>query len=299
MRITNRLDFPDALVRAVANDGYSRGDSDLTATEVPSPPRLVALRRRYEAELSEDVAERIWSLFGQVTHGILERAGSPNALVEERLFTTVRGWKVSGQLDHYTLSEDGRLDDWKVSSTWSAKNGGKADWIAQANILALLLREHGFPVQQARVILICRDWRKNEALRYSDYPQSQVIAMPMLLWPATEQSRYLDERVRLHQEARAALANDEALPHCSPSDRWQKEAVWAVVKDGNKKATKLCKSEAEAVNVIGDAPKMHIEFRPGMAVRCSQYCSVVTHCQALADGQWLSEELTTTDEDAA
>jgi len=104
------------------------------------------------------------------------------------------------------------------------------------------------------------------------------------MWPEDVTLKYLAQRIRIQQDARVAL------PFCSREERWQKDATWAVVKDGNKRASKLCRSLEEAEAVIGEAPKFHIDFRPGVATRCEQYCSVRDQCRALADGQWAEGE---------
>lgn len=293
--LTNLLDLPLPIVRAVAADPYDNQGSDATVTELIGPPRLGALRRAHAAEIVEDASQRIWSLWGRAIHHILEQAGRdlPDTLTEERLFTTVRGWKVSGALDTHSLVNH-RLSDYKAVAWYGVKDGAKDEYVAQANLLTLLLRQHKHRVEQAEVVVLVRDHRQSDFKRYAadGYPETPIKKLPVILWSVEEQARYLDERVRLHQEARAALKAGAALPHCTPTERWQRPTVWAVVKDGNKKATKLCKSEDEAIAVIGEAPKMHVEFRPGVAVRCSAYCQVASQCRQLTDGQWKDGEWT-------
>src|SRR3954463_10849323 len=38
MKLTNRLGLPEPIVAAVANDGYSRGDADISVTSLLKPP---------------------------------------------------------------------------------------------------------------------------------------------------------------------------------------------------------------------------------------------------------------------
>ena len=98
--LTNKLNLPLAVVKAVTNDPYTRGDSDISVTQLISPPYQRRLRQTVEPV--EDVAERLFSLYGQLAHGLLERAGlKVGSNVETRLFTEVSGWKVSGQYDLY------------------------------------------------------------------------------------------------------------------------------------------------------------------------------------------------------
>lgn len=71
--LTNKLNLPLAVVQAVTNDPYTRGDSDISVTQLISPPYQRRLRQTVEPV--EDVAERLFSLYGQLAHGLLERAG--------------------------------------------------------------------------------------------------------------------------------------------------------------------------------------------------------------------------------
>lgn len=304
--LTNLFDLPLPIVRAVAADPYDNQGSDATVTELIGPPRLAALRRAHADTLTEDASERVWSLWGRAIHHILEQAGRdlPDTLTETRLFTTVAGWRVSGALDTHSLVNH-RLSDYKAVAWYGVKDGAKADYVAQSNLLTLLLHEHDHRVDEAEIVVLVRDHRQSDYKRYAadGYPVTPIKKIPVRLWSRDEQYAYLHERVRLHQEARAALANRGALPLCTPEERWQRAPTWAVVKDGNVKATKLCPSEAEALAVIGEAKKMHVEYRPGLAVRCTQYCAVKTQCQAYSqatgDLQWQAGELGDTAADPA
>jgi hypothetical protein len=165
--LTNKLNLPRSIVAAVTNDGYSRGKSDISVTQLISPPFQRKLRETVEPQ--EDVADRIWSLLGQSVHTVLERAypeGTTDAVVETRLFTTVEGWSVSGQMD---VLEAGTLMDFKVTSVWSRK--GKPEWEQQLNLLAALCRrqmaETGdvrFNVNRIQIIAIFRDWVQSKTL---------------------------------------------------------------------------------------------------------------------------------------
>ena len=73
MKYTNKLNLPQPLVSAIVNDKYDSGTSDISVTSLLKPYQLRALERHHD-KLTEDIADRIWSLLGQVIHGILERA---------------------------------------------------------------------------------------------------------------------------------------------------------------------------------------------------------------------------------
>jgi hypothetical protein len=200
--LTNRLNLPHSIVQAVLNDSYV-GGGDISVTQLIQPPYLRRLRQQHP--LQEDVADRIWSLVGQVGHAILERYSPVNALKEERLYMSVNGWDVSGQFD---LLEDGVLSDWKFTSIWAGMNGGKEEWTQQLNLLRLLCdnqlantRDKRYRVNKLQIIAIYRDWQKSKLKREEDYPPSQVDVIPIELWDRDRAMEYLDKRVALHQNA--------------------------------------------------------------------------------------------------
>ena len=202
MKLTNRMNLPEAIVEAVRNDGYTKGDADISVTQLVAPPQKVALEREYADQITEDASDRIFSLIGQSIHTILERANR-KGVSERRLSIMVEGWKISGAMDLY--EEDGVLNDYKTTSAWSVKNGIKDEWLAQLNSYAHILRENGHEVRGLRVVALLRDWSKMEAARSPDYPQSQVAVMPVELWPAQIAAKYVRDRVILHQLARQSL----------------------------------------------------------------------------------------------
>jgi len=271
MKITNRLNLPSALVAAVANDPYQPGECNITVSRLIQPPRKVALEALYSKEITEDVSDRLWALFGQAVHVILERAET-EALVEQRLTIQRQEWKISGRFDRFAFTE-GILQDYKVCSAYAVKNGTKQEWDCQLNILATILREHGHDIRQLEVVAILRDWSKNYVSRGSDYPDRQVLKIEIPLWSLEKCEEYLDERIRLHQMARTNL------PECSPEERWAKPDQWALTKDGRKTAVRVYDQEIEAQVALRMAGPNHaIEHRPGKNLRCESYCPAAPFC---------------------
>jgi len=270
--ITNNAKMPAAIVAAVRNDPYSRGDADISCTTLIGPPMIRHLREQHADDIEEDAADRIWSLVGQAVHAVVERAAAPCELQEERLFATFEadgvGPKVvSGQFDLF----DGRvLTDLKVTSVWSVKAGIKAEWEAQLNVLAELLRCYGFEPRELQIVAIARDWRKNEAQRYDDYPARQVVTLPVPLWPRRQAVEYIHARLQAH------YARDPEP--CTPDERWDKPDTWAVMRKGRKSAMRVLPSEEEAQRWKEDNGGDSIVHRPGASPRCEQYCEVAQWC---------------------
>lgn len=287
--LTNRLGLPEGVARAVANDPYSKGASDISVTQLITPPYQRKLRE--ENEPQEDVSDRIWSLLGQATHTILERA-YPEAirkgdsalsiaelyekqgyLVEERLYMPWHSWLVSGAFDVY---ERGTMFDYKVTSVWSVKGETKIEWEQQLNLLRLLAYESGLPPpEKLTIIAILRDWSKLKARIDGHYPQAQVVPVDIPVWSLSEARDYLDERMSAHFE--------QPLVPCSDTERWKDEDVWALMKEGRKSAVKLFDTKSVAEDFLDEIKpadkKLHyIDLRPGTHKRCMDYCNVAHAC---------------------
>lgn len=269
MKVTNRAELPQAIVDAVLNDAYSKGDANISVTGLLKPPRLVALEDQHENEIVEDASDRIWSLLGQAVHTILERANR-KAIAERRLSIEIEGWKVSGGMDVY--EEGGILLDYKTTSVWKLVKGDLIEWEKQLNLYAVILRSQGHKVEKLQVIAILRDWSKMEADRDPLYPQAQVVNINIPLWDPDKAYKFMRERVILHQQAKLSL------PECTPEDRWARPDVWAVMKVGRKTAVKLYSNENEAKAHVGFDKALSVVHRPGMSVRCKAYCSVSKFC---------------------
>lgn len=284
MKITNRFGLPESIVQAVANDPYSDEGSDITASKLADPPQIRVLMRKHRDELEEDVRDRVWALFGQAVHAIIERA-EPSEIAETRLFWNVLGWRLSGALDRYKL-DAGKLSDFKVTSAWTIVYGDRVvEWTRQLNTLAELIVRNGGEVRDLEIVAILRDWSESKAMQGGNYPQAQIVAIPIPLWPQDERIAYIEERIRVHQAAELG-----AVPRCTDGERWLQPSTWAVTKKGNKKAARVLDTEAEAQAYIDAAdpkvkPLLSIEERRGEYVRCASYCPVSRFCP-----QWAADK---------
>lgn len=265
MNLTNLHGLPDALVNAVRNDPYT-GGGDISATKLIDAPRRRTLYKKNKDFVVEDVSERIWSLMGQAVHTVLERAGT-SALVEERLYAEVNGWKVSGQFDRLHLS-DAVLQDWKVCSVYKAD--GDISWERQLNVLRWLAFKNGYTVDRLQVVAIFRDWKRSEAERKPDYPQRNVMTIDIPVWSLEECERYVCERVSLHQ-----LSDAGEEVECTEEERWYSGTTYALMKEGGARAKRVVPILAD----LGEIPAGHyVQERPGMNRRCEGYCEVAPFC---------------------
>lgn len=316
MRLTNRHNLPAPLVNAIRNDPYSRGHSDISVTQLIQPPQIRYLARGMEIE--EDASDCIWRLLGQAVHTILERACDGKDIAEQRVFSNVRGWVVSGQFDLH--QEDHTLNDYKITSVYT--RDGKIEWVNQLNLLRALCMRNGMRVDKLQVIAIFRDWRPKEALA-SDYPKSQVAVIPVEMWPIEEAEAYLDERVRLHQM--------DIPPPCTNEERWQQPTQWALMQGQVDQWALMQKDRKRAIRLYDEkptgelkpdqyiehrpgepgkravrlfdskplfmqlGPRQYWEYRPGAYRRCENYCAVSRLCpqwKTYEESQRLNEDAT-------
>lgn len=280
MILTNRLGLPRSIENAVRNDDYHRGNAHISVTGLIGPARKRAIEIAHASEITEDVADRIWSLMGQIAHGILERADD-QGWCEERLYIERHGWRISGKFDRYVLEPDGLLQDYKLTSTFTIKDGRKTEWEAQENLYALMLREHGYQVSRLEVVAILRDWQRSKARHTKDYPQSPVAIIPIEAWSEGTINAYITGRLIAHGRAQ------HSLPECTADERWELPAKYALYKEGNTRAISLHNTVDEADIALrqkimeqgnGKRATYFVHERPAEQRRCESYCAAYPFC---------------------
>jgi len=280
MKYTNKTNLPDTLFKSLSNDPYYK-IGDYSGSELPGPPQIRELRHRYNDKIEIDVFDLIYPLVGNNLHYILERSGVKNALVEEQLKATCGLWTVSGSPDFY--DENKVLWDYKLTSRWVLIDGVKPDWEAQLNIYKWILKQNGFNVSAMKICCIFRDWSKIQAAKVPDYPKHQVAVLKVGYWSMGETETYILNRIAKHENCKNLP--DSKLPECTPEERWEKPTKYAVMKKGNKKATKLFEDEMDAIKLVeklwkpGPKDSYEIVKRPGESIRCEYYCDVKDFCQ--------------------
>ena len=141
MKITNKFNLPDTLVEAVKIDGYSRGQSDYSVTEIMSPPRIQRLRQAHYHEMEQDVTDKLWAVMGTAIHKIMEDTNVKGHVKEERIFAEIDGVVLSGAIDLQTGNDNGvDITDYKFTSAWALRQD-KIDWVQQLNIYAWLINK--------------------------------------------------------------------------------------------------------------------------------------------------------------
>jgi hypothetical protein len=293
MKITNKFGMPQPFVDFAINDKYSKGKADISVTTLIDSPKIRLMKEKHDHEIEVDAVDMVWALFGTAVHSVLENSKqSENIITEERLYSTISGWVLSGAVDRQEIKDDQiTIVDYKVTSVWSVIYG-KPEWENQLNCYAYLVNDKNAfnksNVTNLKICAILRDWSRREAERKPDYPQAPIVFVDIPLWDHEKASKYIIDRMALHQEAQilADVHGDVGL--CSNEEMWKKDDTWAVKKKGQKRALRVLDSEEEAIKYIdwhNETDKaytkktdLEIEFRGGEYTRCGNYCSVADFC---------------------
>ena len=280
MKLTNKYNLPKPLFELLKSSIRKPSTDGFSVTNLLQPPQLLQLTRRHWDNLEVDISTKLWLVLGIAGHAIIQQGNIPNSLTEEKLFTVIDGEKIRARSD---LWLDEILYDWKFTSTWVAvfEPEGKPEWHAQLNIYAWLYSLQGFNTKELSIPAILRDWQKKKALQGGNYPPINFHEFNIPLWSTEDTVAYVKERIRLHKEV-AALP-DKDLPLCTDKERWVKNSVWAVMKEGRKSAVHLHDAQEGAMKELSSCDDKHyVEERKGEATRCINPCDVAPVCS-----QWL------------
>lgn len=281
MELTNKYGLPQPVVKALTRETYSRGKSNRSITQLIDSPRVRILRKEHDSQISEDVSEKLWAVLGNAVHRMFEDSADESHTTEERLFIDIEGWTISGAIDLQKAGDNGVVVmDYKTTSVWSVIYG-KVEWEYQLNCYAALVRRaKGEKVSGLKIIAIMRDWSSREAEFKPDYPKAPIVEIDVPLWFEEEQDAYLEGRVKIHQQAEFDRLTGTELPECSDTERWAKSPTWAVMKKGNKRATKVFDKPEEAHEFAASQGKdFEVVFRAGENTRCAaNWCRVNEFC---------------------
>jgi hypothetical protein len=309
--LTNKHNIPPPIYRAISNDSYSKGWADYSVTELLKPTRAATLEREHDDEIENDAMDYVWNVFGKAVHNIMEQGSedSDSEKSEMRLFAKINGKTVSGQIDYMSrkqYSNRGKKLDWsswtlwdyKVTSVWTliyAKDEARPEWVTQLNDYRLLAEKNWGSVDQLFVAVLLRDWSQGELTRrikrndVGNYPLHPLVVVPIPLLDLDAVEASMTKRMNRILAVRSTP--DMELPLCTAEERWEQPTKYAVMKKGNKKATKLFDDIIVANEFINKIPlqsarrNSYVETRQGISSRCERYCNAAPFCS-----QWKAEQ---------
>ena len=253
-------------------DIYQPTNSKMRVTELISAPLVKELMIKHWKELTEDVSNGLWRLLGTSCHYILKGGTPDNALGEERLSFTIGDTTITGQSDLY--SESG-IEDWKVTSVYSFLLGAKPEWEKQLNVYGFLWKKNGFPVKSLKINAILRDWQRSKAKFDNTYPQIPFLSLDVPVWDDSKITEYIFDRIAEHTIKPARECTDE--------EKWKRTTRYAIMKNENKKATRVFDTLKEAkvyIKALDEKKQLEykIDVREGECVKCENYCIVKNFC---------------------
>ena len=277
MKITNKHGVPETLVSLASREYYTKGAAQYSVTELLSPPRIRRLREQFHDKVEQDVTDMLWSMLGSALHVVMERGQTDGHITEERLFKEMDGVTISGQIDLQHERDGGVvITDYKFTSAWAVM-ADKPEWEQQLNVYRWLVETvKGNRVDALNICALIRDFSRHD--NREGYPAAPIQMVSIPMWDLKETEEFVRRRLDMHRDAKVAHDFGEALPDCSPEERWQSETVYAVKREGRKTAIRVFKDLEEA-NQLAEKEKGYVETRPGEPKRCTgNYCGVADWC---------------------
>lgn len=252
-----RWGLPLPLIRALIGRAHN-GTSDVSVTELASDsPQQAILGRRHPAHVDPESrwdVELGQALHLWIEHGNTEDVSSGSAgarrrrtlgwqSIEEPMRAKVGGLLVGARIDQADIADNDRdltvLRDWKsvqLKHVYNLKTGRqhpergnvaslkgiqakRSSWIRQLAFTAVLCHLNEIKVERAEVVVIIRDWRRDEyQLNPFTYPP-RVTTVPIDLPPI----EVCQTSLELAVETWKALSDldDDQLAEAHPCDTWR------------------------------------------------------------------------------
>lgn len=283
--ITNRLNLPQPFVDAVTSS-HTYKPNRYSVTEVIGGTCEAVLKRRHHGESTEDVADRLWAIFGTAVHKVLQESPAQEGQEREKWLCVPidndgEKYELSGIFDLYDKSTQ-TVTDWKVTSVWTVQFADFESWRKQTLIYCWMLKQAGEEARRGEIVAMLRDHSMRKASLDSDYPQSPVFKVS---WDFDDNDFAEAEKLVsdwfIEVKFQEKLPDDRLAP-CDEKSRWHKPDKWAIMKDGRKRAVRVFDDEADAVELLNRLEETdrghHIEFRRGEDTKCESYCPVSDFC---------------------
>lgn len=284
MKITNFFDMPASFVQAVQKEfQYEKGH--FRVTDLSKGVRECILFRRHHEEITVDVSDMVWALFGSAVHSILSNTKElPEELREQEITLkfSINGKDVylTGHFDHLDTSTL-TLTDYKTASVWKVIFN---DWDDAKNQLrdyaVILAKAYNIFVEKGKIIAFLKDHSKSKARYDSEYPNTPACKVTFDITKNDLFIRYKEMADKLEDLSVCENWPDDMLPLCSEKERWATAPKYAVKKQGRASAVKLLDTFDDANNYIREKGIKggFVEIREGTDKKCPDYCMARAFC---------------------
>ena len=282
MIYTNTKSLPAPIYRAVAEAEHNTGTAHYSVTELLDSPRVKHLERKFDAQLSADVAGFSNALLGNGADRLFKEHSVYPEIAGLRLGINIevdgKVYEISGEFDWFD-PESGWLVDLKTPGTYEWFHP-KAEREAQLNIYRFIILVNaqdpdspvsGCTVQRMSNCFAFKGHSPAQAKYTKDYPTS-IDVRDVAMWPIDQTREFIKERIRLHRDA-----TDETL--CSDDERWM-DSKYAVVPvsggravNGGANFEELDQAEAFR-GTLKEPDKYEVQYRLGEPKRCIDWCAV-------------------------
>jgi len=264
MLYTNNYNLPEALVNAIGTP-RKPVPNRYSVTDISNPPLIRHLKEKHWDNLTQDVSEMIWMLFGSAMHYIMEKGAPKDGLAEEKLEVSYKGKTLVGITD---LWHNRVISDYKTTSVYAFLLGAKPEWTLQLNLYRwLYFVALGMETNKLEIHAILRDWQQGKTFDI-EYPQIPFIVQDI---PIVDPIQSLD-----------TWLNNIDNPHpCTAEERWERATTYACVKKGNKSASRVLQSMEEADQWVAKQKNgvFEVQVRQGESARCKGYCICSKFCE--------------------
>ena len=274
----------------------SSGDYSVTA--LISPPRIVALRKRYKDAIEQPLSSVVAAMYGTAVHEYFEKylkkwvkfTGYGGYTFEEEVSAKINGRTVTGR---YDIRDNKVLTDLKTCKVWKKVFDPEfVEWTQQQNLYAYLLRvSRGIRVEKLNILAFYKDWEERAMIRNSkgstEYPKTQIEEIELEQWEPEVQENYCYRRLGLHADCESL--SDSDLPECTREERWERfpdgeQVQFAIMKTPkSKRAVRVVKTTLDdaykvASTIKGITKESFIEVRYAKRTRCEDWCAVNEFC---------------------
>lgn len=278
MIITNKYNLPQVLIDSI-EENHIPVDKHYSVTTLLKPIREILLTRRHYNEITQDISDMVWLIFGSAVHKLIEDADKTGFAEYELAQLIMNDYYLTGICDLYDEANF-TVIDWKTTSVWKIIHEEFEDWRKQGLMYAWALRKLGHHVARLKFNAMLKDWSPTDAKFKSDYPKH-----PIFVWKhEITESEMQEIESFIYTQFKLIIAceklPDNELPMCSQEERWNPGDKYAIMIPGRKTAVKVYNSEEEAkqYNINYCDGLGEIQIRKGEDKKCNDYCICKKFC---------------------
>lgn len=306
---SNVSDVPLSLAVFLATDSYDHDSSTISVTSLIKPLRQLILgSRASQTDTFVDLSTMVASRIGTAIHDGIEKAWLSNhkeamallnvsqriikrvlinpkpeelndesipIYLERRSYKQIGNHTISGKFDFVA---DGRVEDFKTTSTYTAINNTNDDKYILQGSLYRWLNPDIITKDEMAIQFIFTDWSGMRAKTEPNYPQKKIQQRILPLKSIAETDAFVRNKISQIEQYKDAVETN--LPLCTDTDLWRSTPIYKYYKNPEKTARSTknfdTKQEAMLRNAEDGGRGMVVE-RPGQVTAC-KYCSGFSVC---------------------